>query len=143
MNCKSKITKKCLSTTYAPCVRYEKDRPEISLIPKEDCASIEDTTDDLYKITQSISDNIDLSELGTKCLTYIKDVEGKNTVKNVLLKYEEEICRLTEEVNNIKTEGICNTDITSCVDTTTIQDPCGENITTLGQLLQFLTNKHK
>lgn len=139
MACGSKINNTCVETTYAPCTIYQGEIPTYSPLVDSTCVNIEETTEDTYSFITDIREQTDLSELGANCLTYIPDPEGRTVVKNVLLKYEEEICLLKQEVENLKTQAICDKDITSCVDTSSLVDPCGDPITTLGQLLTYLT----
>lgn len=137
--CKDKIKSTCGSTTYATCVQYETELPTFSAIIG--CPTIEETTEELYLEVGKIKDNNDLTSLGEKCLTYVKE-DGKNIVKNVLLEYETQICILKEELEDFKTKGICELSIVGCnLNLTDLVDVCGETPTTLGQLLQILINK--
>lgn len=142
MSC-TKINQKCGTPTYAPCVIYEKTVPTYSLLSAESCINIEQTTEDTYKEITDLREQTELSALGSNCLTYVKDAENRVVVKNVLLKYEEEICTLKQQITNINQTSICDRDISSCIDTTGLTDPCGDPINTFGQIIQFLTDKHK
>lgn len=139
---KNKIKNKCLTTNYATCTIYEKDVPTYSSLSGQDCIDLEQTTEDLYNLTTDVREQIDLTDLGNDCLTYIRDAENRTVVKNVLLKYEEEICKLKLKIEEINNTSICDRLIGDCVDTTGLVDPCGDPIETYGQLLQFLTSKH-
>lgn len=51
------------------------------------CLSIEDTSQDHYNQLGDIWTQIDLSDLGNKCLEYV-EVGGKVFVKNALIKWK-------------------------------------------------------
>jgi hypothetical protein len=138
-NCGNKIKNMCGEKTYATCTYYELEVPTFSTLLDQDCITIEETTADLYLAVGEVKSEIDLSSLGDDCLTYVKE-EGRNIVKNVLLKYEQEICDLKSKVNYLENEAICDKIITDCVDLTGIVDACNEQISTLGELLQYLVN---
>lgn len=133
-NC-NKIKQTCGTTLVAQCVSYEGTTNENSPL-KDDCAlSISETTQDIYNQLEQIS----LSELGEKCLTYVLDDDGKIIVKNVLLKYEEEICTLKEKVEELESVAICETNIQDCnIDWGTLVNSCGQQPTTLAESLQLI-----
>lgn len=139
-NCGNKIKNTCGEKTYATCTYYETLVPEFSSLTGQDCNTIEETTEDTYTLIGEIKDEIDLSGLdgGTCELVYDLDLNDKVVVKNVLKKYEEEICLLKSRVLELETTAICNIDITSCEFTDLGVDPCGSPITTLGQTLQYI-----
>lgn len=134
-NCGNKIKNMCGEKTYATCTYYELEVPTFSTLLDQDCITIEETTADLYLAVGGIKSEIDLSSLGQGCINY--GVNPK-TVKSVLLKYEQEICELKSKVNYLENEAICDKIITDCVDLTEIVDACNTQISTLGELLQYL-----
>lgn len=135
MACNNKVSQKCGSTVYAPCVKYELEVPEISSLFEEGCLSVEDTIDDIYNLVDDVYEGINLSGLGTKCLTYIPAAK----VKDILIKYEDEICTLKTKVQTLETTAICDTLITSCdLDLTGIVDQCENPVTTVGQLFNYI-----
>lgn len=136
-NCGGKIKQNC-TKIYSPCVQYELDIPEFSKLSKETpCVSIEETTKDLYENVGGIKEDLDLSELGKTCLRYIKP-EGTLKVRDVLLRYETEICELKNSVKKLEEEAICDKDITKCgINLPTL---CDTPITTLGQIIEYLIN---
>jgi hypothetical protein len=138
-NCGNKIKHMCGEKTYATCTYYELEVPAFSELLDQDCITIEETTADLYEAVGGVKSEIDLSSLGNDCLTYVQE-EGQNIVKNVLLKYEQEICDLKSKVSYLENEAICDKIITDCVDLSGIVDACNEQISTLGELLQYLVN---
>ncbi len=109
MNCHNKIKHTCSSTNYATCIHYESSVNTDSQYDENDCLSIEETTQDIYNQLE----NLDLSALGELCLSYVQE-NNKNIVKNVLLKFEEEICNLKEELEIVKNRQICDIPITEC-----------------------------
>lgn len=137
-----KIKKTCTgSKNYATCISYEKGLPPFTKV-QGDCATIEETTEDTYELIGELREQTDLSELGENCLTYIKDAENKIRVKEVLLKYEEEICLLKQKITDLETTDICSKSLTSCnLEFGTLVADCGEQITTVGQLFQALIDK--
>ena len=91
-----------------------------------------------YNILEDIKSEIDLSALGQDCITY--GVTPK-TVKNVLLRYEQEICDLKDRVNTLETTAICDINITNCgIDLSGINNNCSSQVTTLGELLTYLVD---
>lgn len=138
-NCGNKIKNMCGEKTYATCTYYELEVPTFSTLLDQDCITIEETTADLYEAVGAVKSEIDLTSLGDGCLTYVQE-EGKNIVKNVLLKYEQEICDLKNRVDYLENEAICDKIITDCIDLTGIVDACNTQISTLGELLQYLVN---
>lgn len=130
----------CGDPNYATCITYEKELPDFTKI-EDDCYTIDETTEDQYLILGDIKNEIYLSDLGKKCLSYVLDENDKIIVKNVLLKYEEEICNLKQEVSTLKTTSICNTSIESCnLDFGDLVDGCGEKPKTLKETLQLILN---
>lgn len=142
MGCGNKIKQTCIGNeNYATCIQYELDLPEFSNIT-EDCYSLEETTEDTYELIGEIKSEIDLSELGENCLTYVQE-DNKTLVKNVLLKYEEEICELKQQVENLQDgTSICNQSVIGCnINFGDLEDACGETITTLGEAIQAMANQ--
>ncbi len=133
-NCGSKIKHTCAEKNYATCIYYELEVPDFSSLVGEDCITLEETTEDMYTLIGDIKSEIDLSALGQDCITH--GVNPK-TVKNVLLKYEQEICDLKDRVNTLETTAICDMNITEC-GLTLPDNPCGGTFSTLGELLGYL-----
>ena len=139
MNCHNKIKHTCSSTNYATCISYETELPPFSEL--EDCVDLDQTTTELYSLVGEIKEETDLSELGKKCLTYFTDENDKIVVKNVLLKFEEEICNLRERVLELEERPLCNLPIGDCVDTLCLEDACNNTITTFGEWMNAVTVK--
>lgn len=138
-NCGNKVKHTCAEKNYATCVYYELEVPSISSLVDQECITLEETTEDQYNILVDIKSEIDLSDLGENCLTYVETPEGKVVVKNVLLKYEQEICDLKNRVNTLETTAICDMNITEC-GLTLPDNPCGGTFSTLGEVLEYLLN---
>ena len=137
-NC-NKIKHTCGSIVFAGCTSYETDLPEFSEL---ECPSIEETTEELYNLVGEIKEEIDLKDLGDKCLEYVETEEGKIIVKNVLLKFEDEICLLKNRVKQLEDRQLCDFPISSCgIDLKCLSLPCYTSITNLGQLLEAMITK--
>lgn len=135
-NCNQKIKHTCGSIVFADCTSYEGTVNADSEFNENNCLSIEQTTQDIYNQL----DNLDLSELGELCLNYVQE-NNKNIVKNVLLKFEEVICEMQEKIESLENRQLCDMLIGDCVDVSCLTDPCLNDITTFGQLLQALVTK--
>ena len=142
MTCFKKTKYTCGDTTYATCVKYEKTLPEFTKITDE-CYTIEETTEDLYEIVGEVISEIDLSALGQCAEIDYLDENTKIIVKNVLLKYEEEICTLKTKVAELESTAICDLPIAGCnFSLGTLADACDNPPQTFGELLQVLINQH-
>ena len=139
-SCQSKVKHTCTgSIQYALCTSYETELPEFSEL---ECPSIEETTEELYNLVGEIKEQTDLSELGERCLEYLLDENDKIVVKNVLLKFEEEICNLKEELELVKNRQICDIPITECLpDLGCLALPCDTSIVTLGDWMLAVQTK--
>jgi hypothetical protein len=136
----TKIKHTCGDSMYATCVNYDTPLPEFSEITG--CADLDLTTAELYSLVGELRDQADLSEIGEKCLEYV-EVSGKIFVKNALLKMEEEICLLKEEVETLKTTALCDYSIEACnFSFGDLVDGCNEQPTTLKSVIQILLNQH-
>jgi hypothetical protein len=136
--CNSKIKQRCGVYIYSPCVKYEKEVPAWSSLFREGCLDIEQTTEDLYNNISLIKNEIDLSNLGEQCLIYPPSYK----VKDVLLKYETEICELKQKVQALEETALCNTIITNCgFDLTGLETECETPISTFGDLVKAILTK--
>jgi len=136
----NQIKHTCGTTTYATCVTYETPVPEFSELGE--CVDIEQTTTELYELVGDIRNQIDLSALGEECLEYVETEEGKIIVKNVLLKFEAEICDLKTKVETLENRQLCDFPIADCdLDLDCLALPCDTSITTWAHVIQALINK--
>lgn len=135
MSCKG-IKATCTGTkTWAVCTQYESSVNSDSSLDDSTCLSIEETTQDIYDQLEGMS----TEGLGELCLTYTLS-EGKLLVKNVLKKFEEKICELEEQIENLQNTALCDMPIGTCVDVSCLSDACNNPITTFGQLMQALVD---
>jgi hypothetical protein len=142
-NCEDKIVQSCTTPIYAPCVRYEGIVNTQSTLIDKGCRNLHQTTEDIYTQLEQVEKEIDLSALGKSCLTYIQD-NNKNIVKNVLLKYEQEICDLKTKVANLQTVAICSTSIMDCgIDFKCLfpVNPCGTRALTIKDFMVAVVAK--
>ncbi len=138
-NC-NKIKDTCGTKNFAPCISYQTNLPTFSKITG--CTNLDETTTELYTLVGEIKLQSDLSELGSKCLTYVLDTNGKKNVKNILLKYEQEICDLKMEVTKLKNRQICDIPIIDCLTTLgCLALPCSTSIVTLGDWMKAVQLK--
>lgn len=123
----------CGEKIQAICVYYHGYLPEYSEL-EEDCATVEETIDEIYHHQEEILDSIDLSELGNDCIDYSSYQEGeKLKVREALLAIEDYICQDDTE------EGCC-LDV-SAIDVKCLTDVCDNPISTQTQLLQAIIDK--
>lgn len=113
-NCGYKIKNTC-TKTYAPCVVYEGYLPTWSGYLEEQCVTIEETTEEIYKKIDYILDDIDLTALGSSCITYQKEGD-KLKVKEVLLEFENRFCSLSTNISSTVDFTNCNLDYGSLLD---------------------------
>lgn len=135
MSCNNKTKQRC-KKQYASCVSFEGTTNANSTLMDE-CLSIEETTQDTYDQLEQIN----LSQLGDKCLEYVT-VDGKIFVKNVLLKFEQEICDLKEQVQTLQNTAFCDLTIADCgINTLCLQGVCENEILTVKDLFQSIINR--
>ena len=135
-NC-NKIKHTCSSTNYATCIHTEGEVNTDSELFEVECTNLQENLDDIYNQLE----NLDLSALGELCLSYVQE-NNKNIVKNVLLKFEEEICTLKNRVKQLEDRQLCDFPITACgIDLKCLSLPCDTSITNLGQLLDAMITK--
>ena len=135
-NC-NKISHTCGERTYLICSEYEGTVNTDSSLIEESCFNGQEVVQDIYNQLG----NLDLSALGELCLSYVQE-DNKNIVKNVLLKFEEEICNLKEELETVKNRQICSIPITECLpDLGCLALPCETSIVTLGDWMLAVQTK--
>lgn len=149
MGCKKKLTDTCGKKVNARCVDYEGNLHKNTKIEECDNPSIEDVVEDINLQVDKLSDSLDLSELGDKCITYTKEGEELQA-KEAFLALEEKVCGIADFVGLPRPgctgcqecSPIFDLDI-SCVnlDLGGLVDACGEQPATLKDLLQLMLNK--
>jgi hypothetical protein len=128
----TKIKFTCGIPTQAECVSTEVTPNEESSLTEESCLSQEQVNKDVFAQLEKIWSQLNLEDLGEECLTYTLE-ETKIVVKNALLKHEEEICLLKEELETLQNRKICDTPISECVETfSCLEGECDNSIVTLG-----------
>lgn len=131
----NKIEQTCGTKQWASCTEFEGTPNEVSPLSDDCSISAEESLQDIYTQLEEIN----LSELGDTCLDYIETAEGRLIVKNVLLKFEEEICLLKEQISELQTTNVCNQNITSCdLDFGTLTNACDTPVSTLAETLQLI-----
>jgi hypothetical protein len=141
--CGNKITQTCGITVEDACTKYNGTVNPTSVLINDRCLTLGETTQDLYSQVGQLTLENDLSDLGTKCLTYVK-VGGKTFVKNVLLKHEQEICDLKVKILKLETTAFCEMKIVDCglnLKCLLPANPCNTTIITVKDLFQALINK--
>ena len=139
-NCNKGIKATCGDLkNYAICTQYEGTLSENTELDIDDCLSVEEVIEDQNLQLDDLYNHINLSSLGENCLSYVQE-DGKNIVKNVLLKYEEEICDLKERMLTLETTDLCDRDITQCADLSGLVGQCDTPIITIGDFIQFVTD---
>ena len=138
MGCGDNRKSNCGEKVQSVCVHYKGYLPEYSELDK-DCVVIEETTQELYENQEEILNAIDTSELGKDCIDfdeYKTDIDGvsKLQVKGVLEAYEKEICDLKNMIGD-------DNDDTLSLDFKCLTTPCGDQITSLKDLLQVLIDE--
>ena len=135
-NC-NKVVNTCGRISPLMCTEYESNVNADSSLVNVNCKNGEELIQDIYNQL----DNLDLSALGKSCLTYVQE-DNKNIVKNVLLKFEEEICNLKEELELVKNRQVCDIPITECLPSLDcLTDACDNSITTLGEWMLAVQTK--
>lgn len=133
----NKVKQTCGSEQYATCVSYEGTVNNQSSLVNDSCITIEETTQDIYNQLGTMS----TEDLGELCLTYTME-GGKLLVKNVLKKYEQEICALKNQITNINNTSFWNIPIQgSGLDLGCLVTPCNTTIITVKDLFEALIVK--
>lgn len=135
MGC-NKIKNTCVDKQYATCVYYELDLPEISDLDSS-CVTIEETTEELYSFIEEVKTDISLEGIVTDC----EDL-SELSIKGIFELQQNKICELENELEDISNKNICDYSIEDCdLNLQDLVDICGEQPTTLGELLQVLINQ--
>lgn len=120
----------------ATCVRYNTELPEWSVI--ESCSNIEETTKELYDEVTVLREPLTMS---CDKIDYNRELDGRVKMPNAIKGIEESLCSLLSQKEETIV-NIFNLDITQIgLDFKCLQTPCGDEITTLKDLLQSLINK--
>lgn len=136
MGCNNKIKHTCGDSLKAECVDYEGTLNSESGLINESCLSIEETTQDIYEQLKQINVT-DIND----CLSY-QETGGKVLINSVVKTHGEELCALKQQITALQNTTICNISILNCgIDFKCLQTPCGNEIQTLKDWIQAVTNK--
>lgn len=140
MTCKTnKLKYNCGKRLNARCTFYDGYIPEDSDLTNEDCVTIEETTQDLYEITDDIKSQINLSELEDDCIDYEEEESGNVKVNEAIIKHQQEICEIKELLSNIDPEAPV-IDLEQ-IDTECLVDVCEDGFNSPEELLQAIITK--
>lgn len=136
-NCGYKIKHTCGGKSNARCVYYDSELPDFSKLKDEMCVTIEETTEELYKLIKEIKDGSDLKDLGASCITYGVD-KSKLTLAVALKVLEKQIC----DLKNGTTGGSNSNGVDiSKLNLKCLKSPCDTGIRSLQELLQAIIDK--
>lgn len=135
--CDQKRKHKCGTKQQAICTSYKGDIPEYSKLHDEDCITIEETTNDTYELISDIRDRLDLTGYNRKCISVDKsqfkyDKEEDYKLTDILNELTEKVCELgggDDDGDSLDLDFKC------------LVSPCGNEISTLKDLLQTLINE--
>lgn len=142
-NCKRKPKNTCGDRkSNARCVFYDLPIPEFSKL-EDDCVTIEETTEDLYKLAEWLKESIDLEDLDPSCLTLekVNDKYYGNKVKRYLVK--DVLKELIQKNCNESVKGDTNNInwVLENLDYKCLVFPCGPKPGSLLEFFQLLINK--
>lgn len=142
MGCgKYSIKDSCGDRYYSTCTFYQTDVPEWSTLKDQNCVTIEETTEELYKEITKIKNNLDTSEIGDDCIVYT-GIGTTITQKQINKVHEEEICNLKTAIKNATpTNGMFCQDLN--YGTLISPNDCDGKPTTWCEFAQFILNKLK
>lgn len=142
MACNKKQKDTCGTKTPASCVYIDTEVPEFSNLYDEPCKLVvEETTEDLYSLIESIKLSIDLKDFDKGCLDINKvkdpyDNTEKYLVKDILTALKNKVCSSnSSEQQNIDF-------ILENLDYKCLVLPCDSKPKNLFQFFQLLIDKH-
>lgn len=107
-------------TTFASLVRYEGNIPVFTNMNDPSCANTEEVIEDIYSLLGDIREDLP---------------EG---LREIVDRLTERVGELETAVGNLEGRTSCDILLGDCVDTRDLIDPCGQPITTVGQLFNYL-----
>ena len=118
------------------CTIYDGELPVWSELNNELCATIEETTEELYNEVSEIKENLDTSNLGGACLQYPNNEDIKQ--KDANLVFEKNICDLLEIVkDNTNSVLACELNYEGLI------EECGDIPKNFCQFAQFILDELK
>lgn len=142
MGCNQSTSNLCAEDISSRCVDYDGPLGDNSNIT-ESCVDQYAVNEDLYGITDSIVSSSDATEdlSSSTCLTYPL-TGGVVPVKAALKVLDEATCDQEGRIQTLENKDYSSLDITGWgLSFGCLTDPCGDPITTLGQLIQIMINK--
>lgn len=149
MNCCGKTVKStCGKKVASVCVDYTGGLYTGSPLDVCNDISVQDVIEDINSVMTTYLASADLSGLGTGCITYTKETDGNILIKNALSAMDSKICELQTAMGY--TTDNCDSCPNPCspifdlpidclnLDLGTLEDPCGNPITTFKELLQAM-----
>lgn len=151
MKCSKKIINPCGKKTNANCVDYTGGLHVETKLDICDSPTATDVIEDINEYLDEVSDSLDLSGLGKGCITYSKEGDTLKS-REALIAIEDKVCEIADFVGLPKSEcdgcpecsPIFNLNI-ECLglDFGELTDPCGEQPTTLKELLELIISQIK
>ena len=118
------------------CTIYDGELPVWSELNNELCATIEETTDEVYNQVSEIKESLDTSNLGGACLQYPNNENIKQ--KDANLVFEKNICDLLEIVkDNTNSILTCELNYEGLI------EECGDIPKNFCQFAQFILDELK
>lgn len=141
MNCNSKIKFSCGTRTPSTCVFYDIEIPEFSNLKTEQCVTIEETTEDLYKLIASLRESTDMTLFEKKCLDIDKKQDSYTEenvflIKDVIQALQDKVCNPEESSDHDNIEFILQN-----LDYNCLVLPCDTKPKNLFQFFQLLIDK--
>ena len=149
MSCGNKLKYTCgESKSNARCVFYDLKVPEYSKLTEESCRTVEETTDDLYKLISWVRESVDLGDnFNPNCLdvTKIKDSYDKGVtrylIKDIIVALVNKVCSLEKSLSLTGGDSNSESKLISQLDLSCLGlDRCDNKPTNLVQLLQLMIN---
>lgn len=91
----------CGKKQPATCVKYEGELPEYSEL--DTCATIQETTEELYQLVTGIREDLDLTEIDFGCLTEPQEVNQKTVIQLLIDKICSQDTLLSTQAGQIET----------------------------------------
>lgn len=87
----TKISNMCGVKSYAVCTFYEGSIPSFSSLVQEECVNIQEVSEDLYGIIETMKEESNLESLSDGCITY---PSGTITIAQAFQSQQNKICNL-------------------------------------------------
>lgn len=124
----------------ARCVFYDIPVPTYSKLVEEDCLTVEETTEDIYKLISWIKESVDLTGVSFNELE-VEEVSDSYIKNNHRVLLKEVITKLISELYNLKNKVDEKDPERMDLDYKCLVSSCGDPISTTEQLLQTLIDE--